>query len=182
MAANKKPKEKKPREIIFSKEIDDRINGFAVVFMFIVGGFVLQYFPNHFGDAVVTSGIKWTCIIIGMLGLATEVGKIKGNIRGFDDIIWACLAVGIWIILHIFHDYWFVNILSFGVLLFGAYEVALGIQKITHSLLTVKVQPKEERKGNGDSLVLVTNLLGIVLVLIQLCKEIIDSNIFPSTR
>lgn len=170
----------KPREIVFSKEIDDRINGFSVIFMFIVGGFVLQYFPNHFGDSVVTSWIKWTCIIVGMIGLATEVGKIKGNIRGFDDIIWACLCVGIWIILHIFHDHWFVNILVYGVLLVGAYELALGVQKIMYSISRIRMQPKEDRKQSGDILGLSTNLLGIVLVLLQLYKELTDSNILQN--
>lgn len=44
--AKKTKTTQKPREIIFSKEIDDRIVGFAVVFMFVVGGFILQYFPE----------------------------------------------------------------------------------------------------------------------------------------
>ena len=85
--AKKTKNAQKPREIIFSKEIDDRIVGFAVVFMFVVGGFILQYFPEYLGNAFMTSLVKWTFIIIGIAGMAVEVGKIQGTIRGLDDII-----------------------------------------------------------------------------------------------
>lgn len=74
-----------------------------------------------------TSLVKWTFIIIGIAGMAVEVGKIQGTIRGLDDIIWACLGVGIWILLHIYFNHWFFNIFSLAVLFFGAYELALGL-------------------------------------------------------
>ena len=178
--AKKTKTTQKPREIIFSKEIDDRIVGFAVVFMFVFGGFILQYFPEYLGNAVMTSLVKWTFIIIGIAGMAVEVGKIQGTIRGLDDIIWACLGVGIWILLHIYFNHWFFNIFSLAVLFFGAYELALGLQKIMYSISRIRMQPKEERKQSGDILGLATNLLGIVLVLVQLYKELADSNILQN--
>ena len=42
------------------------------------------------------------------------------------------------------------------------------------------MQPKEERKQSGDILGLSTNILGIVLVMLQLYKELADSNILQN--
>lgn len=167
----------KHRDVIFSKEIDDRINGFAVIFMFIIGGFVLQYFPEYLGNVVITALVKWIFIIIGIAGMAVEVGKIKSTICGLDDIFWACLGVGIWILLHIYCNHWIFNIISLVALFFGAYELAFGAQKILYSISRIRTQPKEERASSGDLWVLSTNILGIVLVLLQLYKELMDSNI-----
>ena len=83
-------KEKKTREkrVYFTPEIDSSISGFALVLTFAVVGLILQFYPNYFGNEVVTQIVKWIFIAVGILGLAAELAKQKNQIIGLDNLIY----------------------------------------------------------------------------------------------
>ena len=75
------------KDIIFDEKTDKSINGFALVSAFIVIGVILQFDNSFFGTS--TKIIKITFIVVGILGLFTEIKNlnISYNIKGLDDII-----------------------------------------------------------------------------------------------
>lgn len=168
---------KKQKKIYFSEELDSRISGFSVVFAFILSGLVLQFAPNYFGNALVTAIVKWVFIIIGLLGTIVEIGKIKSSIYGLDDLLYGCLFLGGWTALFVFADHWVAHTLSFVILPFGAYEFARGTQLLLHSISQNFGKPREKKTEKGDILLILTKLLGVVLVIIQLCTAVMDLNL-----
>ena len=74
------------KEIVFDEKIDSSINGFALVFAFIIIGIMLQFDNSFFGSA--TTMIKIVFIIVGIMGLFTEIKRlnIRLNIKGLGDI------------------------------------------------------------------------------------------------
>ena len=68
---------KKKNNIVFNENIDSSINGFALVIAFIIIGIILQFDNSFFGNA--TSIIKIVFIVIGILGLFTEINKLNIN-------------------------------------------------------------------------------------------------------
>lgn len=79
-------KDVKNKKIVFDQEADNSINGFALVLAFIIIGIILQFDNSFFGTA--TNFIKIGFVIIGILGLFTEVSKLNlnYNIKGLDNI------------------------------------------------------------------------------------------------
>lgn len=74
------------KKIIFNKEIDDIINGLALVLAFLILGIILQFKENFFGEE--TFVIKIVFIIIGIIGAFTEASNLNKRlgIIGFDNV------------------------------------------------------------------------------------------------
>lgn len=70
-------KEKKPKKVVFSEEIDSRIDGLTLGFAFVVVGLFLLFVPDYFGSKLAGQIIRWIFIGIGALGLFVEFGKLK---------------------------------------------------------------------------------------------------------
>lgn len=177
-STEKKQKKEKEKKVYFSPEIDSRIEGFALVFTFVVAGLILQFFPTYFGNEVVTQIAKWIFIVIGIMGLASELGKQKNQLIGLDNLAYGLLFIGGWLALFVFVKHWIANTASFILLILGLYAISLGAQQIVHTLL-LHNKNKEDGSLNkettkGDILLFLTKLLGVVLVAFQICKAVID--------
>ena len=175
-----KSKKKKETKVYFSPEIDSRISGFALVFTFAVVGLILQFFPNHFGNQVVTEVVKWSFIVIGVLGLCVEIGNQKTSIIGLDSLVSGLFLTGGWLIFFVFVKHWIANTLSFVFLILGLYALAMGFQQIVYSIVLCKKDNPAEKvtkeTAKGDILLFLTKLLGVILVVVQICKAVMDIN------
>lgn len=170
----KKSKEKK---IYFSEEIDSRITGYALAFALIVCGLVLQFVPLYFGNEVVTTVFKWFFVVIGAAGFAVEAGKIKSGIVGLDNLFVGLLFSGIWFALFWFGKHWIFNTIGFFCLIFGAFGFFQGLQQVIYSASKIPKVKKEEpskEKTRTDILLFLTKLFGVVLVVVQIIKAVMD--------
>lgn len=78
--------ENKKKKVIFNEQIDSSISGFSLVCAFLIIGLFLQFNSDFFG--VATNWIKILFIIIGFMGLFTEMSNLNERleIKGFDNI------------------------------------------------------------------------------------------------
>lgn len=176
----KKEKKTKEKKVYFTPEIDSSISGFSLVLTFAVVGLILQFYPDYFGNEVVTQVVKWIFIVIGIMGLATEVAKQKNQIIGLDNLVYGAFFSGGWLALFVFVKHWIANTLSFVMLIFGLYSFFMGTQQVLRS---VSLYRKDKASGKvekgamkGDILLFLTKLLGVVLVAFQICKAAMDIN------
>lgn len=157
----------------FSKEVESRISGFALVFTLIVVGLVLQFNDSYFGNSIITKVIEWVCVVFGVLGFVVELGKAKNDIIGLDNLLLGLLLCGGWFALFKFTNHWLANTLSFILLVMGLFGFFSGIQEVLYSVL-YRDKANKSDKEKGDLLLFLTKLLGVILVVIQICKAVMD--------
>ncbi len=166
---------KKQKKIIFSEEIDRKINGLTLGFAFIVVGLFLLLVPNYFGNELVGQIVRWIFIVIGVLGLLVEFSKSKpiSDIKGFDDLWVGALLLAGWAALFFLVKDSLWNIAGFFCLVFGIYGVLRGIFQIIYSIQLNK-KNKAQTKGKivSDVLLFLTKLVSLALVVFQLVKAI----------
>ena len=174
MAKKKEPKEKK---IVFSVEVDDQITGFALVLALVVTGLILQFDSTYLGNAIITKVVQWIFIVIGALGMAVEIGKIKSSVTGIDNLLIGIIILAGWYALYRAFNQWYTNIIAFILLFFGAYAAFLGSLQMVYSLSHREIKEKTEeakRQEKGDIILLITKLLGVVLVVMQIIKAVME--------
>lgn len=170
-------KKNKEKKIYFSEEIDSRITGYALSFTLIVCGLVLQFLPLYFGNETITTIFKWIFVVIGALGFAVEASKIKTGIIGLESLFIGLSFSGIWFALFWFGKHWVFNIIGFFCLIIGAFGFFQGLQQVIYSASKIPKAKKEEQtkeKTKADILLFLTKLFGVVLVVIQVIKAVID--------
>ncbi len=97
-------------------------------------------------------------------------------------MLYGGLFFGIWLILFLFVSKTRVNILSFFLLLFGLYSLLKGIGEVFYSLISIS---KKDSKTNRvpfkklltNIVLLLTQLAGFILVIIQIIKALKELNI-----
>ncbi|MGN1342818.1 MAG: hypothetical protein ACI4VL_06500 [Bacilli bacterium] len=164
------------KKIVFDEKIDSSINGFALVFAFIIIGIILQFDNSFFGNA--TTIIKVVFVVVGILGLFTEISNlnISYNIKGLDNI---GLGIFLLIISYILKVYittnnWF-NILSilyemilFFVILLSIYGFCRGLIEMIYSLYKNYKEKNKKGKLFSSTMVILTQLFGLILILAQI--------------
>lgn len=168
----------KDKKIVFNEKVDDSINGFAVVFTFIIVGIILQFDNSFLGIA--NNVIKIIFIIIGILGFFTEVKKLnlEYNIKGLDNIvIGILLLIGmLFIRIYVIIDNWFFlfkyvfQISIFIIILLSIYAIIRGFIEMMYSILINYKKDSGNRIKNilKSIVVIITQLLGIVLIIAQI--------------
>ena len=162
------------QKTVFSKEIDDNHNGQAIGLSFLTIGLILQFLPDYFGNAWVTNTIKIVFIIIGALGMCVELGKKKSEIKGLDNFLLGILFGGLWWFLYYKFDFLVLNIVIFVLLIIGAYAFFLGLQQIMYSMIGRKQGDKTKTLSKDECLEIFTKVLGLLLVLAQIVKAIVE--------
>lgn len=173
-------KKTEQKKIFFSEEIDSRINGFAVVFTFVGAGLFLQFYPQYFGNEIINNAFKWLFIVVGISGFFIELTKIKSNIKGLDNILYGAIFLGIWFTLFLLLKNVLINIFTFLFMLLGIYTMTLGIQQLIYSIIWHKKEHSELKfvsKNKGDIVLFLTKFAGLILVIVQIFKAIIDLKI-----
>lgn len=122
------------KKITFTEEVDSKINGIALVLTFLGIGVFLIVYPQYFGNTIAAQIVQWIFILIGILGLISEVNKSnKSSIKGIDNFIIGIILLGGWAILFILWNLWYINILSLLLLVFGLYGIVRGIIEMIYS-------------------------------------------------
>lgn len=166
---------KKQKKIIFSEEIDSKIDGLTLGFAFIVVGLFLLLVPNYFGNELVGQIVRWIFIVIGVLGLLVEFSKSKpiSDIKGFDDLWAGALLLAGWAALFFLAKDSLWNIAGFFCLVFGMYGVFRGIFRIIYSIrLNQKNKAPTKENIASDVFLFLTKLVSLALVVLQLVKAI----------
>ena len=164
------------KDVIFDEKIDKSINGFALVSAFIVIGVILQFDNSFFGTS--TKIIKITFIIVGILGLFTEIKKlnISYNIKGLDDIILGIilLIVGYSIKRHFDINNWiepFISLYEFVLffwILISLFGFCKGMYTMIYSIYNNYKENPKNSKFYSSILASISQLLGIALILAQI--------------
>ena len=165
---------KQPKKEIFSQEIDSRIAGFALIITFMFVGIFLLIFPNYFGSLLAASIIRWIFIALGALGFIAEMAKFKEKIPGISDISGVFILI-IWLVVFLLVEISWVHSIIFLLLIFGIYGVLLGSFKVVYALRNRNLQNKVTSSiKKVDILLVIAQLLGIGLVIVQLVTALSD--------
>ena len=78
-------KEKKEKKIVFTKEIDSAINGFALGVSFLGIGIFLLVKPDYFFAPIISYILGAIIGAIGVLGIGVELSKTS-KIKGMDNL------------------------------------------------------------------------------------------------
>lgn len=165
---------KNEKKVVFSEEVDSKISGFAVVLAFLSIGIFLLIFPNYFGNKLAATIIRGGFISIGVIGLIVELSKNKSsNIKGINDFVIGAFLFGLWVASFVYIDIWWINVISFFVLILGLYGFYQGLIQIVYSVIQAVNYNKETKKSlTTDIVLLLTKILGLVLVIIQIIKAV----------
>lgn len=169
---------KKEKKITFSEEIDNSINGFALVVTFIAVGIFLLFNKKYFGNEIVSTIIQWIFIVIGCLGFGTEISKMneKRGIKGIDNLVIGIILLIIWACIYYFFKNWIGNVISFFILIIGLYDGCKGIIEITYSIIIKGKDNKKAQKSRLDVtkeiILMLSEIAGIGLILVQILQSI----------
>lgn len=167
--------QKKEKKIVFSEEIDSLIEGLTLGVSFIAIGLFLIFVPDYFGNELVGEVVQWIFIIVGILGLIVEFGKLKpvSSIKGFDDLWLGALLLGAWAALVFATKHLIWHIVSFFGMVLGIYASVRGLFRIIYSIYLNRTN-KVQSKGTivSDVLIFMTKLFSLALVIVQLIKAI----------
>lgn len=163
-------------KIVFSKEIDESINGFALVVTFITIDIFLLFNSKYFGNAVVSIIVQWIFIIIGIVGLFTEIPKLKktkeNKLKGIDTITAGVILFLAWLFIYIRFNNWISNFLSFGLLILGTFGSIKGFFDFLYSIFKLRKENKQiiTREIMKDILVMFSQIASIILIAVQILQ------------
>ena len=167
---------KEKNNIVFDENTDSSINGFALVFAFIIMGIILQFDNSFFGNA--TNIIKIVFIVIGILGLFTEISNlnISYDIKGLNNIRAGLFMLIISYLLKVYinPDNWFeilfilYEVFLFFIILISVYGLCRGLIEMVYSLY--KNYKEKNKKGNlfSSIMIVLTQLFGLALLVAQI--------------
>lgn len=166
----KKEKVKKPRQIVFSKEIDSAINGYAIGISFTGIGVFLLLKPDYFAIPVISYIVGAIIGVFGVLGTGVELSK-HSKVKGMGNLTVGMLFLSGWLWGYLeVHSIW-LNILIFILLVLGCYAVCLGLIQSVVSIIRNVSESRKERIERNESKgkVIGSAITQIVLFLTQLC-------------
>ena len=164
-------REKKPKEIVFSAEIDSAINGYAIGISFTGIGLFLLLRPDYFTIPIISYIIGAIIGVIGVLGTGIELSK-HAKVKGLGNLVVGFLFLGIWLWGYIKVQSIWLNILIFIVLVIGVYAICLGLIQGLVSIVR-NVRQIRADKDTSKSKAIGGAVTQIILFLTQLCGLLI---------
>ena len=167
-----KIRKSREKRIVFGKEIDSILSGYALGFTCIGIGVFLLLKPSYFFSPTVSYIIGAIIGAFGIMGTGVELDK-SSKIKGFGNITMGLVVFSLWLWLYVkVHILW-VNMLSFALLVFGCYGTILGILEGLYSLYRNVQLQKTASIQKGKASIIGTCLSQTVLFLTQLCGMIL---------
>lgn len=161
-------KDKKPKKVLFSIEIDSAINGYAIGISFLGIGLFLLLKPTYFFLPIISYIVGAVIGAIGVLGTGVELSK-SSKIKGMDNLCLGLILCGIWLVSYLWIKTLWANIIFFVFIILGCYAVSLGFLQGAYSIIYYH----KERKNENDEKGIGPLLTQSVLFLTQLCSLII---------
>ncbi len=161
---------KNHNKIVFTKEIDSRIAGIALVVSFLICGIFLIYFPDYFSNTKAGEIFRWIFIVIGILGALSEVSKARkqSRIKGTDDVLVGILVLGIFMTSFFFEYNSIVKGVLFLFFLIGVFGITKGIVEIYYSLSLFRNDENNHTKN--DILGIISKAVALILTILQVVK------------
>ena len=167
-------KNKKKDSIVFSEQIDNTINSFAVSLTFISIGIFLYFNQTYFGNEMVSSIFQWTFITLGILMVFTSFSTInkkeKSNIKGFDSLAIGIILLIIWFFLFRINSLT-LNIISIFILIFGIYGNYRGLLEIFYSIID-STKNKNKKIKIIDILIFIAKIATFALTILNILQAI----------
>lgn len=160
------------KNIIFSKEIDDSINGIALGITFSLMAFLLMSL-KIIPIEILNHLIAILMIIIGICGTFIELEKLlKGKIKGvqnfsFGFVFSFLLYFGITKI-----DYFIIDLLFFVMLLILVYITFQGALCIIYSIILERRKLKSKKIKTVNTIVFVTELIVLITAVVEFFNSI----------
>ena len=172
-------KEKKEKKIVFTKEIDSVINGFALGISFLGIGIFLLVKPDYFFAPIISYILGAIIGAIGVLGIGVELSKTS-KIRGMDNLAIGAVLFAIWVISYTKISAVWANVVFFIFLIFGAYAICLGFIQAVYSIISnaksrVMVDDKPKHAIGaliGQVVLLITQICGLVIALLNVIQAV----------
>lgn len=167
------------KKIIFTKEVDDIINGLALVLAFLVLGIILQFKETFFGEA--TFVIKIAFIFIGLIGVFTEASNLNKRLEiiGLDSV--ACGGILLLVAYYsknlenmfkLSESFKFIGIIGYIILAFfflvSFYIICEGIMQLIYSI-RLKFDNKKGKFNLISSIIMpLTQIFSLILIFFQI--------------
>ena len=171
-------KEKKEKKIVFTKEIDSAITGYAIGISFSGIGLFLLLKPDYFGYPIVSCIIGAIIGAFGVMGTGIELSKTS-KVKGMDNFTMGLVIFAIWLFVYLKFSFVWSNILCFVLLIIGAFAICLGLIQAIYSIVwNVKSRnpldnekPKYS-KGNiiSQIVLLATQMCGLIVAILNVLK------------
>lgn len=156
----------KEKSIVFSKEVDSSINGFAVGISFSLISAFMFWKSDYFSLPVITYSVGALLGAIGIWGCGIEISRII-RIKGFSDFILGAFFLLLWGVLYFVFNLLVLNVIGFLLLVLGCYGSLRGLFFIGYSFAV-------GMKGKGgllkNLLLLLTQLSGVILTILNILK------------
>ncbi len=165
-------KEKKPKKIVFSEEIDSALEGYALSLIFIGIGLFLLLKPDYFAEPIASYIVGAAVGLFGVMGMGVELSK-TAKIKGIDMLSIGAALFAVWLLQYVYiHTLW-ANIVFFAFLVFGAYGVFLGLFRAVYSIFYNAKTNSNNGNGQPKSFSIGKALSQTVIFLTQLCSLVI---------
>ncbi len=163
-------------KVIFSEEVDNKLNGISLGCAFITIGLLLFFCPNYFGNERLRTYFVWAFVIVGFIGLFVEADRGK-TIKGFSNIAVGTIFLLIW--------FWLYNceattnlliaLVSLLLLTVGVYAIVLGAIQVVYSFWVnfLSIKGKGKKIKWSDVILFLTKLASLALIVAQIVKTCI---------
>ena len=162
--------DKKMRKIVFSEEIDAKINGLAVGISFLGIGIFLLFESDYFFIPFVTYLVGG---VIGFLGVGVTSAYLSKDekIKGLGNFFMGIGLLLIWFFVYANLKSVFANVIFFAFLIVGCFAILQGIFQAMYSIFAnIRLT---ESENSGKSGIIKNNIGQILIFLTQFCSLII---------
>jgi len=168
-----KTKEKEPKKIVFSEEVDSAITGYALGFTFMGIGCFLFFNPSYFFSPIASYIIGAIISAFGVMGTGVELSK-SSKIKGMDGLSIGLVCLAIWFVSYIKIKSFWTNIFFFTFLVIGCFGILQGFFQAVYSILqNIKAEKRQADKDKKEKISFGKLASQLVLFLTQLCSLVL---------
>lgn len=144
--------------------------GTALATSFLAVSVFLYITPDYFKIHNITKIVSIVFGIIGVIGLSLELNKLNSNSKklGLDNLGVGLGLGSIWALIYYYYPIWWVNILTFPLLILTLYGIILGIIEVISAILTKEKSIKTTFLVKLP--VAIAQVAGFILTVLQLLQ------------
>lgn len=163
--------------IVIDETTDKKVDSLALAITFVSLGIVLTIIPTFFDNEFVTSAIRWTFIVVGIIGLMSSFGDKESSIKGASDIGVGVLLLALAVACYIWMPLWLPSpingIIGILLMLIGFFGSIRGVLFLVISTSRLWKKQKADSSTKGSALLfveMITKLAALVLAVVQIVK------------
>lgn len=162
----------KEKKVIFSKEIDSSITGFALGISFVLLAGLIYYF-DIFHWSIVDRIMSIFLLVFGIGGTCIEIGRIEGEkIKGIGDFLLGLVITILALFLILKFDQIILNVFCSIVLFFSLFGTIKGVIEVFYSLRLQRRKSQNKKIEILKVIAVITELLALAVAVFQFMSEI----------